>query len=105
MAEPVRTSLNGQEPFGADVISRISHGMQGDEAKAELRDAVRRTINTILSELYESAGVSRDRVYEMVIVGNATMLHLMLCLDATPISMMPFTPAFTDPPHLPALHV
>ena len=105
MAETVRSTLNGQAPFGADVISRISHGMQGDEAKAELRDAVRRTINTILSELYESAGVSRDRVYEMVIVGNATMLHLMLGIDATPISMMPFTPAFTDPLYLPALDV
>jgi len=105
MAEAVRSTLNGQAPFGADVISRISHGMQGDEAKVELRDAVRRTINTILSELYESAGVSRDRVYEMVIVGNATMLHLMLGIDATPISMMPFTPAFTDPLYLPALDV
>ena len=105
MAEAARSTLNGQAPFGADVISRISHGMQGDEAKAELRDAVRRTINTILSELYESAGVSRDRVYEMVIVGNATMLHLMLGIDATPISMMPFTPAFTDPLYLPALDV
>ena len=105
MAEAVRSTLNGQAPFGADVISRISHGMQGDEAKAELRDAVRRTINTILSELYESAGVSRDRVYEMVIVGNATMLHLMLGIDATPISMMPFTPAFTDPLYLPALDI
>ena len=105
MAEAVRSTLNGQAPFGADVISRISHGMQGDEAKAELRDAVRRTINTILSELYESAGVNRDRVYEMVIVGNATMLHLMLGIDATPISMMPFTPAFTDPLYLPALDV
>jgi len=105
MAEAVRSTLNGQAPFGADVISRISHGMQGDEAKAELRDAVRRTINTILSELYESASVSRDRVYEMVIVGNATMLHLMLGIDATPISMMPFTPAFTDPLYLPALDV
>ena len=105
MAEAVRSTLNGQAPFGADVISRISHGMQGDEAKAELRDAVRRTINTILSELYESAGVNRDRVYEMVIVGNATMLHLMLGIDTTPISMMPFTPAFTDPLYLPALDV
>src|SRR3989475_5559282 len=105
MAEAVRSTLNGQAPFGADVISRISHGMQGDEAKAELRDAVRRPINTILSELSESAGVSRDRVYEMVIVGNATMLHLLLGIDATPISMMPFTPAFKDPLYLPALEV
>src|SRR5881398_2624901 len=105
MAEALRSTLNGQAPFGADVISRISHGMQGDEAKAELRDTVLRTINTILSELYESASVSRDRVYEMVIVGNATMLHLLLGIDATPISMMPFTPAFREPLYLPAREV
>jgi uncharacterized 2Fe-2S/4Fe-4S cluster protein (DUF4445 family) len=105
MAEAVRSTLNGQARFGADVISRISHGMQGIEARAELRKAIQGTMNTILSELYELAGVARDRVYEMVIVGNATMLHLLLGIDATPISMMPFTPAFRDPLYLPAREV
>jgi uncharacterized 2Fe-2S/4Fe-4S cluster protein (DUF4445 family) len=102
MAEAVRSTLNGQAPFGADVISRISHGMQGDEAKEELREAIQRTMNGILAELYETASVDRDRVYEMVVVGNATMLHLLLGIDATPISMMPFTPAFREPLYLPA---
>ena len=105
MAEAVRSTLNGQAPFGADVISRISHGMQGDEAKDELREAIQRTMNGILAELYEAAAVDRNRVYEMVIVGNATMLHLLLGIDATPISMMPFTPAFREPLYLPARDV
>jgi uncharacterized 2Fe-2S/4Fe-4S cluster protein (DUF4445 family) len=105
MAEAVRSTLNGQAPFGADVISRISHGMQGDEAKAELREAIQRTMNTVLQELYEAAGVARERVYETVVVGNATMLHLLLGIDATPISMMPFTPAFREPLYLPAREV
>src|SRR5438045_9232501 len=70
MAEAVRSTLNGQAPFGADVISRISHGMQGAQAQAELRDAVQRTMNTVLQELYESAGVDRERAYETVVVGN-----------------------------------
>ena len=105
MAEAVRSTLNGQAPFGADVISRISHGMLGDEAKAELREAILRTMNTILGELCESAGVDRKRVYETVIVGNATMLHLLLGIDATPISMMPFAPAFREPLYLPAREV
>jgi len=105
MAEAVRSTLNGQAPFGADVISRISHGMQGDEAKAELREAIQRTMNTVLQELYASAGVARERVYETVVVGNATMLHLLLGIDATPISMMPFTPAFREPLYLPAREV
>ena len=30
-------------------------------------------------------------------VGNATMLHLLLGIDPTPISMVPFTPAFHGP--------
>jgi uncharacterized 2Fe-2S/4Fe-4S cluster protein (DUF4445 family) len=105
MAEAVRSTLNGQAPFGADVISRISHGMEGDDAKEELREAIQRTMNGILAELYETAGVNHDRVYEMVVVGNATMLHLLLGIDATPISMMPFTPAFREPLYLPACDV
>ena len=105
MAEAVGSTLNGQAHFGADVISRISHGMQGDEAKAELRGAVLETMNAILAGLFESAGVNADRVYEVVLVGNATMLHLMLGVDATPISMMPFAPAFREPLYLPARDV
>jgi uncharacterized 2Fe-2S/4Fe-4S cluster protein (DUF4445 family) len=105
MAEAVRSTLNGQAPFGADVISRISHGMQGDEAKAELREAIQRTMNGVLHDLYESAGVAREHVYETVVVGNATMLHLLLGIDATPISMMPFTPAFREPLYLAAREV
>src|SRR2546421_10970390 len=41
----------------------------------------------------------------MVIVRNATRLHRMLGIDATPIAMMPFPPAFPDPLYLPALDV
>ena len=105
MAEAVRSTLNGQAPFGADVISRISHGMQGDEAKLELRNAILQTMNTLIGQLIESAGVDRNRVYETVVVGNATMLHLLLGIDATPISMMPFTPTFREPLYLPTREV
>ena len=100
MAEGVGSTLNGQAPYGADVISRISHGMQGEEARQELRDAILATMNGILAQLYASAGVAQDNVYEMVVVGNATMLHLLFGIDATPISMMPFTPAFREPLYL-----
>jgi uncharacterized 2Fe-2S/4Fe-4S cluster protein (DUF4445 family) len=54
-------------------------------------------MNHILGELYRETGVSRDRVYEAVVVGNATMLHLLLGVDPSPLSVMPFTPAFMEP--------
>jgi len=62
MAASVLSTLNGQAPFGADVISRISHGMNGPEAIQELQAAVVGTMNTILAELYRDTGVSPVRV-------------------------------------------
>jgi uncharacterized 2Fe-2S/4Fe-4S cluster protein (DUF4445 family) len=96
MAASVLSTLNGQAPFGADVISRISHGMNGPEAIRELQEAVVSTMNTILDELYREAGVSPQKTYEAVVVGNVTMLHLLLGVDPTPLSMAPFTPAFME---------
>jgi uncharacterized 2Fe-2S/4Fe-4S cluster protein (DUF4445 family) len=97
MAAAVHSTLNGQAPFGADVISRISHAMNGPEAIRELQAAVVATMNQVTQQLYRDAGVSPERTYEAVVVGNATMLHLLLGVDPAPISVMPFTPAFMEP--------
>ena len=97
MAAGVLSTLNGQAPFGADVISRISHGMNGPDSVLELQIAVVATMNSILADLYLQTGVSRDRTYEAVAVGNATMLHLLFGIDPTPLAVMPFTPAFMEP--------
>ena len=96
MAASVLSTLNGQAPFGADVISRISHGMNGPEAIQELQAAVAGTMNTILAELYQETGVTPEQTYEAVVVGNVTMLHLLFGIDPTHLSMSPFTPAFMD---------
>jgi len=96
MAVAVKSTLNGQAPFGADVISRISHGMSGPAAVAELQAAVVGTMNGILDDLYREAGVTAQRTYEAVVVGNSTMLHLLFGVDPAPIGVMPFTPAFME---------
>src|SRR6266702_8547820 len=57
MAAAVSSTLNGQAPFGADVISRISHGMNGPDAVSELQGAVVSTMNEILDALYRETGV------------------------------------------------
>src|SRR3989440_11406781 len=60
MAASVLSTLNGQAPFGADVISRISHGMNGPDSIRELQQAGVGTMNSILAELYrESGGLPR----------------------------------------------
>ena len=105
MAVAVRSTLNGQAPFGADVISRISHAMNGAESIEELRAAVVATMNGILDELYRESGVAPERTYEAVVVGNVTMLHLLLGIDPAPIAVMPFTPAFMDALSVPTSEV
>ncbi|MHB8612225.1 MAG: ASKHA domain-containing protein [Candidatus Dormibacteraceae bacterium] len=97
MAASVLSTLNGQAPFGADVISRISHGMNGPDSVRELQAAVVSTMNGILASLYQETGVSPERTYEAVVVGNATMLHLLFGIDPSPLAVMPFTPAFMEP--------
>jgi len=97
MAAAVHSTLNGQAPFGADVISRISHAMNGVESVRELQVAVVATMNQVTSNLYAEAGVGVDRTYEAVVVGNVTMLHLLFGIDPAPIAVMPFAPAFMEP--------
>jgi uncharacterized 2Fe-2S/4Fe-4S cluster protein (DUF4445 family) len=97
MAAAVHSTLNGQAPFGADVISRISHAMNGLDSVRELQAAVVATMNQVIARLYAEAGVGADRTYEAVVVGNVTMLHLLLGIDPAPIAVMPFAPAFMEP--------
>ena len=74
----VESTINRQAPYGADVIARMGHAMTGDEAIADLRDAVLATVNGLVESVCATAGTDRNRVLEIVAVGNATMLHLLL---------------------------
>lgn len=98
----VQSALNSQAPFGADVISRVSHTMLETDGLAVLHMRITDTINTLLTQLLDACGVAREQIYEAMAVGNATMLHLLLNIDPEPISVAPFIPAITESVTLPA---
>jgi uncharacterized 2Fe-2S/4Fe-4S cluster protein (DUF4445 family) len=87
----VQSILNAQQPFGADVISRISATMLDDEALAQLRERAHETLRTLTSEVCTEAGIDPGEVYEVVVTGNVTMIQLALGIDPEPLSMAPFT--------------
>jgi uncharacterized 2Fe-2S/4Fe-4S cluster protein (DUF4445 family) len=87
----VRSILNMQQPFGADVISRISATMLDEAALARLQDAAHETLSRLTGEVCDEAGVDRRNVYEIVVTGNVTMIQLALGIDPEPLSMAPFT--------------
>jgi uncharacterized 2Fe-2S/4Fe-4S cluster protein (DUF4445 family) len=94
-ARAVASALNGQAVHGGDVLSRISHTMSHRTGLGELQRLAAATINGLIDELIRSAGIARDRIYEVTVAGNATMEHLLLGIDPEPISVTPFAPALT----------
>jgi uncharacterized 2Fe-2S/4Fe-4S cluster protein (DUF4445 family) len=98
----VASALNPQAVHGSDVLSRISHTMSNPEGLSDLQKLAAASINEIIDTLARRAGVPSDRIYEMTVAGNATMIHLLLGIDPEPISIAPFTPAFTEPACVPA---
>ena len=87
----VRSMLNAQQPFGADVISRISKVMTEPDALGLLRARAHETLGELAAEVCAEAAVEPHEVYEVVITGNVTMIQLALGIDPEPLSMAPFT--------------
>jgi uncharacterized 2Fe-2S/4Fe-4S cluster protein (DUF4445 family) len=89
--EAVQSILNAQQPFGADVISRISATMLDESAMALLQARAHETLQRLTTEVCDEAGVDPREVYEIVVTGNVTMIQLALGIDPEPLSMAPFT--------------
>src|SRR5581483_1200253 len=89
----VRSMLNRQQPFGADVITRISSVMMDPEVLGTLRERAAETMSELTGEVCEAAGVEPREVYEITVCGNVTMMQLALGIDPEPRSMAPFVVA------------
>jgi uncharacterized 2Fe-2S/4Fe-4S cluster protein (DUF4445 family) len=98
----VRSRLNGQQPFGADVISRISATMLDKGALERLRDLAAKTLQELAEEVCADGGVDPARVHEVALAGNATMTQLALGIDPEPVGVAPFIMAARAYPELPA---
>jgi uncharacterized 2Fe-2S/4Fe-4S cluster protein (DUF4445 family) len=89
----VRSMLNRQQPYGADVITRISSTMMDDQALGALRDRAHETMAQLCDEVCVEAAVDPGEVYEITVCGNVTMMQLALGIDPEPLSMAPFVVA------------
>ena len=92
--------LNKQQPFGADVITRISATMIDPAALDRLRSLAHETLDELAQSVCEQAGVSPGHVYEVALAGNATMTHIALGIDPEPLGVAPFTLATRRYPEL-----
>ena len=86
----VESTLNKQQPFGADVITRISATMMDPGNLDKLQNLARETLAELAQAVCAQGGVTPDEVYEVAVAGNATMTHLVLGIDPEPLGMAPF---------------
>jgi uncharacterized 2Fe-2S/4Fe-4S cluster protein (DUF4445 family) len=96
----VKSMLNKQQPFGADVISRISATMLDENALQRLREAAQETLNELTNEVIQEAQINPSNVYEVAVAGNATMIQLVLGVDPEPVGVAPFITATQNWPIL-----
>ncbi len=89
----VKSMLNKQQPFGADVISRISAAMMDPQAGPLMQKAALDTFNELIAEVCTEAGISAQQIYALSIAGNATMVQLLLGVDPEPVGVAPFITA------------
>ncbi|MGI8864656.1 MAG: ASKHA domain-containing protein [Solirubrobacteraceae bacterium] len=95
----VRPMLHRQQPYGADVITRISATMMDDHALGALRERAHETMAELVGEVLVEGAVGAREVYEITVCGNVTMMQLALGIDPEPLSMAPFVVAtHTFPP-------
>jgi uncharacterized 2Fe-2S/4Fe-4S cluster protein (DUF4445 family) len=86
----VASMLSKQQPFGADVITRISAVMMDPAALDTLARLAHETLAELTAEVCGQAGVDPAQVCEVALAGNATMTHIALGIDPEPLGVAPF---------------
>ena len=94
----VASRLNKQQPFGGDVITRISATMMDPDALGRLQKLAAETLDELAAEVCTEGGVAPEHVYEVAVAGNATMTALLLGIDPEPLGVAPFVMSTSHPP-------
>ncbi|MCK8823746.1 ASKHA domain-containing protein [Fuchsiella alkaliacetigena] len=93
-------AYNRQANFGDDIIGRINFAKEKDGGLDRLHQAIIKTINELIDQAVESAGIAQDDIKTAVFAGNTTMVHLFLGIDPNNIRIDPYIPTVNFVPPL-----
>ena len=86
-------TMNPQIAYGEDVMSRIGYAAKEKGGLKRLNDAIIKGLNQITGAIVKKAGIKRQNIIDMTVVGNTCMHHLFLNIDPQYLGKAPFTPA------------
>lgn len=87
----VRTALNPQARYGADVMSRVQFAV-AEDGRRPLEEIIRKQIGSLIHQLLVAARADPARLRKVTVVGNTVMHHLFCGIDPEPLSRYPFEP-------------
>ena len=86
---PATASFENPQRFGgSDIMHRISY--DGGEHAGELRQVLLSSINFEIGEMSRQLRFHRRRIYDVVVVGNATMRDILFGVDVQSIGQKPY---------------
>ena len=88
--------MNPQIRFGEDLMSRVSYAMMNPGGDVEMTGAVRGALDSLAREVATEAGADPARIYEIALVCNPVMHHLLLGIDPVELGQAPFALARSE---------
>lgn len=86
---------NPQSAYGDDIVTRMEHAIKGRAGL--LRGLAVEALNRNLFQMMEDEGREPEEVFEVVLVGNTAMHHLLLELPVEQLVKSPYLPAVDLP--------
>jgi uncharacterized 2Fe-2S/4Fe-4S cluster protein (DUF4445 family) len=88
-----RGAMNPQIGYGEDVISRLAYVRRHPDGGQMLADLTCARLDDLLGDLTQSAGIARQQIADLCVVGNTAMIHLLLALPVDQLAVAPFVAA------------
>lgn len=87
---------NPQSLYGDDVMNRIGAIDMEESNLPHLQSIVVKAIEWGAKALLEKRGLRQEEIGRMVLVGNPTMIHILMGVDPSPIGTFPYQPVFKE---------
>lgn len=97
--------MNPQIPFGEDVISRLTYIIKEKSGFITLRKTLLVGLNNLINKLCSEAKISKENIYEAVVVGNTLMHHIFFNLYPFSLAFSPYNPVTKKSLYVDALSV
>lgn len=89
--------INAQKNFGQDVLTRITYVVEhGEQGTLELQKSIVNSLNKMVNRICEKKNINKNRIYEMSIAANSTMIHMLLGVEAISLGRSPYAQIFSS---------